>query len=214
MGLKTLLVAAALGSTVSAGAWAETVRKASDIIGAAVLTPGGDEVGTVEDLIVGSGDDVSAAVLSVGGFLGIGDKLVMVPYDEIRFSTNNTVIYPATRDGLEALPSFEGSALDLAAADSAAKDAMEKTGELRGEYEARAEVLLDDWSERVEEAKRDGADAAGDAGRKFLEVWDGVQVQWRELKDASDDAWDGARESMDDGMKRLGAAWDELTADS
>ncbi len=214
MVLRTVLVAAALGTTISVGAWAETVRKVSDIIGAAVQTPGGDEVGTVEDLILARGDDVSAAVLSVGGFLGIGDKLVLVPYDEITFSTDNSVIYPATRDGLEALPAFDGSALDLAAVDAAAKDAMAKAGELRRDYEARAEVALDDWSRRIEDAKADSADAVEGAEQKVLSVWDDVQAQWRELKDASDDAWDGARQSMDEGMERLGAAWDELTADS
>ena len=44
-----------------------------------------ERIGTVDDLIVGQDGRISEAVLSVGGFLRIGAKLVAVPYDRLRF---------------------------------------------------------------------------------------------------------------------------------
>ena len=47
-----------------------------------------ERIGTVDDLIVGQDGRISEAVLSVGGFLGIGAKLVAVPYNQLRFEGN------------------------------------------------------------------------------------------------------------------------------
>src|SRR5205823_456569 len=42
-------------------------------------------IGTVDELIVGQDGKINTAVISVGGFLGIGIKLVRVPYGQLRF---------------------------------------------------------------------------------------------------------------------------------
>src|SRR5947209_8985482 len=57
----------------------------SRIVGATVYNDTDQSIGTVDDLIVGQDGKISAAVISVGGFLGIGSKLVKVPYDQLRF---------------------------------------------------------------------------------------------------------------------------------
>lgn len=59
--------------------------RSSRIVGATVYNDNNQSVGTVDDLIVGQDGKISAAVISVGGFLGIGNKLVKVPYDQLRF---------------------------------------------------------------------------------------------------------------------------------
>jgi hypothetical protein len=46
-------------------------------------------------------------VASVGGFLGIGNKLVEVDYNRLRFDENNKVVLPnATKDDLNKMPGF------------------------------------------------------------------------------------------------------------
>ncbi len=59
--------------------------RAERVIGAAVYNEAGERIGTVDDLIVGQDGKISTAVLSVGGLLGIGDRLVGVPYEQLRF---------------------------------------------------------------------------------------------------------------------------------
>jgi hypothetical protein len=57
---------------------------AADIIGANVRNAQGESLGSVGDLVLDKDGKVKAAVLSVGGFLGIGDKRVAVAWDQLQ----------------------------------------------------------------------------------------------------------------------------------
>jgi len=109
---KTLLLAGAaiFGLSLFGGpASAETAInvRGSEIIGASVLNNTGDTIGKVDDLILTMDGKGPQAVLSVGGFLGVGARLVAVPYDSFKISTDEKVTYPnGTKDGLNALPEF------------------------------------------------------------------------------------------------------------
>jgi len=59
--------------------------RGSQVIGANVYNDDNQAIGTIDDLLVHPGGKVADAVVSVGGFLGIGSKLVKVPYDRLRF---------------------------------------------------------------------------------------------------------------------------------
>src|SRR5579883_1111009 len=56
--------------------------RASKLIWRSVVNDKNEKVGSLDDIIVGS-DHSLYAVLQVGGFLGIGKKLVAVPYDSL-----------------------------------------------------------------------------------------------------------------------------------
>jgi hypothetical protein len=66
-----------------------------------------ETVGTIDDLIVTPSEKVPFAVLSVGGFLGMGTKYVVVPYSELQVQDKKMVLSGATRDSLKALPEFK-----------------------------------------------------------------------------------------------------------
>jgi sporulation protein YlmC with PRC-barrel domain len=68
--------------------------RASRLIGAPVVDGRGDAVGAIDDLIIAPERRVHA-VLTIGGVLGIGDRLVIVPIDE--FEIDNTA---ETGDGV------------------------------------------------------------------------------------------------------------------
>ncbi len=87
-----------------------TGYRASKIIGANVQNDANDNIGKVDDLIVSPDDNKSAfVVISVGGFLGIGNKLVALPFDNLRISNNRLMMPGATKEGLKALPEFKYS---------------------------------------------------------------------------------------------------------
>jgi sporulation protein YlmC with PRC-barrel domain len=54
--------------------------RATKIIDAVVKNDRGEEVGEVDDLIMSRNGKVKKVILSVGGFLKIGEKLVAVPF--------------------------------------------------------------------------------------------------------------------------------------
>ena len=81
--------------------------RTSKIVGASVVNDANQKIGAVDDLLVGRHDQVLYAILSVGGFLGVGDKLVVVPYQNLQSSDTNLVLAGASKDTLKALPEFK-----------------------------------------------------------------------------------------------------------
>jgi sporulation protein YlmC with PRC-barrel domain len=59
--------------------------RASKLVGANVYNQLGETIGSVDDLLIGKDGKIDNAVLSVGGFLGIGGKLVSIPFNEFKF---------------------------------------------------------------------------------------------------------------------------------
>jgi hypothetical protein len=84
-----------------------TGYRASKVVGSSVINEANETVGTIDDLIVTPSEVVPFAVLSVGGFLGLGTKYVVVPYSALRFQDKKIVLPGATRDSLKALPEFK-----------------------------------------------------------------------------------------------------------
>ena len=84
-------------------------RRASKVIGSTIYGgDGSDSIGSIDDLIIPRSGGDPVAILSVGGFLGIGAKLVAVPYDRLQHNAerNRWVLPGATKESLTALPSF------------------------------------------------------------------------------------------------------------
>jgi hypothetical protein len=55
--------------------------RASKVIGSSVLSDANETVGKIDDLLVSPDGKQPYAVLSIGGFPGMGTRLVVVPYD-------------------------------------------------------------------------------------------------------------------------------------
>jgi sporulation protein YlmC with PRC-barrel domain len=84
-----------------------TGYRTSKMVGSTVVNQANETVGTIDDLIVTPTEKVPFAVLSVGGFLGIGTKYVVVPFDSLQVKDKQMVLPGATKDSLKALPDFK-----------------------------------------------------------------------------------------------------------
>ncbi|MGH6714693.1 MAG: PRC-barrel domain-containing protein [Bradyrhizobium sp.] len=60
--------------------------RASKIIGLSVYNSNNRDIGSISDVLMDKGGNAKAAVISVGGFLGVGARLVAVPFDKVKFS--------------------------------------------------------------------------------------------------------------------------------
>lgn len=85
---------------------AATGHRASKVIGSSIVNDANETVGKVDDVILGD-DRMPYVVLSVGGFLGVGNKLLVLPYDAIRKDDDKLVMPGATKDALKSLPEFK-----------------------------------------------------------------------------------------------------------
>ena len=81
--------------------------RASKVIGSSVVNDANETIGKIDDLLVSSDGKRPYAVLSIGGFLGMGTHLVVVPYDTLRFADKKVMLPGGTKDGLRMLPEFK-----------------------------------------------------------------------------------------------------------
>jgi sporulation protein YlmC with PRC-barrel domain len=81
---------AAASSSSFQGDW-----RASKVVGLSVYNDNNESLGSINDLLMDKSGNIKAVVLGVGGFLGVGEHLVAVPFDKIKF-VNEPVAYTGT----------------------------------------------------------------------------------------------------------------------
>lgn len=91
---KSPPAAAATTTTTSAsGEW-----RASKMAGVKIYNEANENIGSINDLLMDKTGAVKIAVIGVGGFLGMGEHLVAVPYEKLKF-VNEAVAYTGTGTG-------------------------------------------------------------------------------------------------------------------
>lgn len=86
-----------------------TVLSASTMIGDDVKNPTGEDLGKIEEIMIDVNTGrVAYAVLSFGGFLGIGDKLFAVPWGAMMLDAEEEVfVLDVDEETLENAPGFD-----------------------------------------------------------------------------------------------------------
>jgi sporulation protein YlmC with PRC-barrel domain len=59
--------------------------RASKVVGLNVYNDSNESLGSINDLLTDKSGNIKAVVIGVGGFLGVGEHLVAVPFDKIKF---------------------------------------------------------------------------------------------------------------------------------
>jgi sporulation protein YlmC with PRC-barrel domain len=110
MGVQPALPQAAVDIMVVDVAKVATGYRTSKLTGKAVQNDKNEKIGSIDDFIIAQ-DKVLFAVLQVGGFLGVGGKLIAVPYELLQISDNgDKIIMPnASKEDLKKLPEFKYS---------------------------------------------------------------------------------------------------------
>ncbi|KQZ00227.1 hypothetical protein ASD45_04675 [Pseudolabrys sp. Root1462] len=86
--------------------------RGSKLIGASVYGPDNASIGEINDLIVGTDGKISAVVVGVGGFLGVGQKDVALPFENISVTRKadsasiDKIKVSYTKDQLKNAPKF------------------------------------------------------------------------------------------------------------
>lgn len=69
--------------------------RASKVVGLSVYNDKNEKLGSINDILMDKSGSIKAVVLGVGGFLGVGEHLVAVPLDKVKFVTE-PVAYTGT----------------------------------------------------------------------------------------------------------------------
>ena len=83
---------------------------ASNWIGQTVYSKADENLGDVNDLVLSKDGKIDAIVIGVGGFLGIGEKNVALPFSAFQASTDSNgklkLVVDTTKEALDAAPTF------------------------------------------------------------------------------------------------------------
>jgi len=83
---------------------------ASDIYKADVYDNAEHKIGDITDLVINKDGDVTGAVIGVGGFLGVGQKDVLVPFKQLKVSSRDNkdwLVLNQTKDDLMRAPAYD-----------------------------------------------------------------------------------------------------------
>jgi len=138
---KTFIIAAALTALLTAPAPAQQSAppkqgfvqnrnagewRGSKLIGASVYGPDNSSIGEISDVLIGGDGRIRAVVVGVGGFLGLADKDIAVPFQALRIRSGavpgaiDKITVSYSKDDLKSAPRF--------AYDEAAKPATSGLG--------------------------------------------------------------------------------------
>jgi hypothetical protein len=78
--------------------------RASKVVGLSVYNDANESLGSINDLLTDKAGNIKAVVIGVGGFLGVGEHLVAVSYDKIKFVNEPVVTTSAAAGGAGTRP--------------------------------------------------------------------------------------------------------------
>jgi hypothetical protein len=124
--MKTVISAAALAISLSTAALAqqpapttagpaETFTRlpaGTTVANFYIYDPSDNKIGDVDDVLIDKEGRIAAMIIGVGGFLGMGEKNVAVPFRSVRASEKNNKWYLVLNTNKEALKTAPGFTYD------------------------------------------------------------------------------------------------------
>lgn len=127
----------------------------TDFIGTPVNDKSGQQIGKIANLVFDQNGRIELTVIGVGGFLGIGEKDVAVPFDAVKSDTvkgKHVFIIDATKDQLKAAPSYK--TLGEQAFNERMTQWSEKAKQSWADIKTRAQKAYDEAKQKVEQAEK------------------------------------------------------------
>jgi sporulation protein YlmC with PRC-barrel domain len=111
LAVAVVFILLGIGLSAHAGGLKASGTKAgcelSAVIGRPVTNTAGIYLGTVKDFVSDHGR-ISFVILSHGGFLGLGEKLVAIPYGALTFESKDRIFtVNISKESFEAAPAFD-----------------------------------------------------------------------------------------------------------
>jgi len=92
--------------------------RGSKLVGLSVYNEANESLGSINDLLMDKSGNIKGVVIGVGGFLGVGEHLVALPFDKVKFVTE-PVAYTGTAGAGSTTGTRPGSTTTTGAANTA-----------------------------------------------------------------------------------------------
>jgi hypothetical protein len=91
--------------------------RAEQVIGGDLRNLRDEDLGDIEDVVIGPNGEIRYAIVSTGGFIGLGEEEVPVPWSDLRVTAapyRDTFVLDVSQQALEEAPRVEGNRQQLA----------------------------------------------------------------------------------------------------
>ena len=112
-GYRSILAASLVAISVAGPAMAQMFymttdrnMRSSKLIGMTVYNDRNEKIGTIDDIMLPAAGGEVTAVISVGGFLGIGEKLIKVPLSHVHFKTDRAMMDGGDKATMGSMPKY------------------------------------------------------------------------------------------------------------
>lgn len=150
-----------------------------------------DDIGEINDIIVSQDGKVTAVILGIGGFLGMGERDVSIAMDKIRILSDEDgdrfLVVNTSKEMLEQAPEFERNAMDgEAMKDGEAMTESDDnvtvvTGETETETEEMAQEVETETEEMANEVETETEEMANEVETETEEMAAEVETETEEL---------------------------------
>ena len=122
------------------------------VLGQAIHNTAGERVGDVNDLVFDRKGHINIVVVGVGGFLGIGEKSVGIPFSALVFNVGNSgermIVVAVSKDALVNAPDF------TAAERTTFEKVKDKAADLGHKTVDKAVELKDQAARKIEDMRK------------------------------------------------------------
>ncbi len=203
----------------------------SDLVGQAVYGPGDEKIGDINDILISGTGGVDAVVIGIGGFLGMGEKDVAVPLEQLDIAIVDDgaeISIDATEMELQSAPAFaraDGTTSDRLGsferyfnrASEDAKKALSAVSERATGLYNRAADAASDATDATVNAASDARDAVSETANSAMEtindtaedVSQSVTGAGEKAADATQDAAEATAETADEAVENAASAVEE-----
>jgi sporulation protein YlmC with PRC-barrel domain len=126
--------------------------RAANYIGQPIVNASGVKIGDVNDLLFDRSGKITTVVIGVGGFLGLGEKRVALPFEAITYTEQNgnrQIMVPLTKEALQTAPDYKLT-------EKTTFDKVKETaGEVAQKASEKAVELKDKAAQKIEEYRKD-----------------------------------------------------------
>lgn len=167
---------------------------ASDYIGKTVYTSTNDDaeaIGDVEDVVLDQSGKIDAVIVSVGGFLGIGDKNVAMPFDRLSMEMKDGekwLVSDATSEELNQMEEFDANMLEPEQPEAAMNEAGQETEEAAAEVEQETEEAAAEAEQETEEAAAEAEQETEEAAAETEQASENVAEETEEGAEETEQA--------------------------
>ena len=131
--LAMVASAAAIAGETSAFKTGQTAEewRIANYVGKPITNDKGEKIGNVDDVLFDRSGKITTVVIGVGGFLGLGEKKVALPFEAITYSETEgkrEIMVPLSKEALQTAPEFKPTE----------KTTMDKVKETAGEVANKA----------------------------------------------------------------------------